>query len=113
MDLTVIKRDGGRESYSREKLEKGLRKALEKRPVADDNFKKLVHNIERDIQKKRSREITSGEIGEIVMRRLKSFDKVAYIRFASVYRSFEDVRTFQKELSALLRGRSRKKKKTK
>lgn len=109
LDLMVIKRDGQKESYSREKLEKGLKRALEKRPITDDNFKKLVHNIERDIQKKKKREITSLEIGEIIMKRLKRFDKVAYIRFASVYRAFGDAKTFQKELSKLLNKTRNKK----
>lgn len=104
-DLTIIKRDGRKSPYLRDKLKKGLKRALEKRPTTEDNFKKLVGNIERDLQKKRKREITSKEVGEIVMKRLKRFDKVAYIRFASVYRSFEDVKTFQKELAKLSRKR--------
>ena len=102
LDLTVVKRDGSREPYRREKVEVGLRKALEKRPVTEDDFGRLVSEIERDIQKKRRDEVTSREIGEIVMNRLKGFDKVAYIRFASVYRSFEDVATFERELKRLL-----------
>ena len=101
LDLTVVKRDGRREAYSREKLVHGLEKALEKRSYTDANFQKLVHLIERDIQKKSRGQITSRELGEIVMHRLSSFDKVAYIRFASVYRSFEDVATFQSELRKL------------
>ncbi len=101
LDLAVIKRDGRRESYSREKLESGLKKALEKRPYTSQDFKSLVGSIERDLQKKRKSEVTSAEIGELVMNRLKFFDKVAYIRFASVYRSFEDVKTFEKELKKL------------
>lgn len=101
LDLTVIKRDGRRESYSREKLERGLRKSLEKRPFTEQQFQKLSHKIERDIQKKRRGELTSQEIGEIVMKHLKNFDKVAYIRFASVYRSFEDVKSFESELRKL------------
>lgn len=112
LDLMIIKRDGRKEPYSREKLERGLKKALEKRPVTQDKFKKLVNNIERDLQKKKKREITSREMGEVVMKQLKRFDKVAYIRFASVYRSFEDVKTFQKELARLLKkSRSKKSKK--
>lgn len=103
LDLTVIKRNGNRESYGREKVSQGLRKALEKRPYTSEAFQALLHSIERDIQKKRKREMKSNEIGEIVMNRLKGFDKVAYIRFASVYRSFEDVETFKKELEGLLR----------
>jgi transcriptional repressor NrdR len=106
LDLTMIKRDGSRESYSRDKLIKGLRKALEKRPVGRDDFEKLVRQIERDIQKKKKKnEIKSGEVGEIIMNRLKSFDKVAYIRFASVYRAFEDVKTFEREISKLKKRR--------
>lgn len=105
LDLTVVKGDGRREAYSRDKVIRGLKKALEKRSYTEPAFKKLVHNIERDIQKKKRGELTSEEIGEVVINRLKSFDKVAYIRFASVYRQFEDVQTFQKELNKLLKKR--------
>ncbi|MBI2098906.1 transcriptional repressor NrdR [Candidatus Uhrbacteria bacterium] len=100
-DLAIIKRDGRREAYRREKIEAGLKLALQKRPYTSSDFQNLVAAIERDIQKKRKTEITSKEIGEIVMHRLKTFDKVAYIRFASVYRLFEDVKTFEKELKKL------------
>lgn len=110
LDLTVVKRDGRREAYSREKLVRGLEKALEKRPYTDAQFQSLVHRVERDIQKKKRGQLTSGEIGEIVMNRLRAFDKVAYIRFASVYRSFEDVHTFEKELKALKAGKAKRKK---
>lgn len=102
LDLTVVKRDGRRENYSREKLIRGLERALEKRPYTDQQFQKLIHKIERDIQKKRRGQLTSAELGEIVMKHLRVFDKVAYIRFASVYRSFEDVQTFDRELKQLL-----------
>lgn len=102
LDLTVVKRDGVREIYNRGKIESGLRKSLEKRPYTADNFQLLIHAIERDIQKRKKREMTTQDIGEIVMNKLKGFDKIAYIRFASVYRAFEDVETFQKELSSLL-----------
>src|SRR3989338_4614519 len=105
LNLTVIKRDGRREPYSSEKIESGLKKALEKRPVTQDDFKKLINRIERDIQHLQKTEITSRTIGELVMKRLRRFDTVAYIRFASVYRSFQDVATFHRELSELLRGR--------
>lgn len=101
MDCTVIKRNGRRDPYSREKLAMGLRKSLEKRPYTQNQFHSLVHTIEREIQKVRGGEITSLQLGEIVMRQLKAFDKVAYIRFASVYRSFEDVEMFTKELKDL------------
>ncbi len=98
LDVFVVKEDGSREGYIRDKLENGLRRSLTKRPYTQENFHRLVHIIERDIQKKKSREIPSKEIGEIVMKHLRGFDSVAYIRFASVYRDFKDVKTFEKEL---------------
>lgn len=104
LNLSVIKRDGGHEPYQREKLESGLKKSLHKRSYTADQFKILVNQIERDIQKRKKDEITSQQLGELVMKRLKGFDKVAYIRFASVYRAFEDVKTFQRELANLLKG---------
>ena len=110
LDLVVIKRDGVKEQYSREKVESGLRKALEKRPISHEEFKKLVNNIERDIQLKRKREVKSKEVGEIIMKWLKKLDEVAYIRFASVYRSFKDVKTFYKELDKLSKKEKTKKK---
>ena len=103
LDVSIVKRDGHREGYSREKLERGLRKALEKRSYTEADFRGLSQGIERDIQRLKSSEIRSSDLGEIVMEHLKRFDKVAYIRFASVYRSFEDVKTFQEELTALLK----------
>ena len=111
LDLMVIKRNGSRESYNREKIIQGLHKALEKRPYTSEAFQALLHSIERDIQRERKREIQTGEIGEIVMNRLRVFDKIAYIRFASVYRQFEDVSTFKKELENLLKKPIAKKKK--
>ncbi len=101
LDLTLTKRDGRREPYLKEKLEAGLKKALEKRPCPPERFKALVGAIERDIQKKKKDELPTGEIGEIVMRHLRRFDPVAYLRFASVYRSFEDIRNFQEELDKI------------
>lgn len=109
LDLVVIKRDGRRENYSRDKLVKGLRASLEKRAYLEEEFQKLVRDIERDIQKIGNNEITSKDIGEIVMRKIKSFDQVAYIRYASVYRSFKDVKTFQAELNRLLKQNKNKK----
>ncbi|MDD4900536.1 MAG: transcriptional regulator NrdR [Patescibacteria group bacterium] len=114
LDLVVVKRDGRKESYSREKLVKGLKRALEKRPVTDDNFKKLVNLIERDLQILRKNEVTSDHIGQIVMKNLKRFDQVAYIRFASVYESFKDAHEFRRELNKLLKKtRKQESKKTK
>lgn len=101
LDLTVIKRDGRREPYSKEKLSTGLKHSLEKLPYTAEQFTGLLQKVERDIQRKRKVELTSREIGEVVMKRLKSFDQVAYIRFASVYRSFQDVQSFSRELKGL------------
>jgi len=109
LDLTIVKRDGRREAYSREKLEHGLKKALEKRPITDATFRSLMHAIERDVQRLKTDEITSSEIGEIVMKQLKKFDQVAYIRFASVYRQFEDVASFKRELEKLAAARTKHK----
>ena len=103
LDIIVVKEDGSRESYMREKVENGIRRSLTKRPFTQEKFHRLLHNIERDIQKKKRREIGSSEIGELVMKHLHIFDKVAYIRFASVYRDFKDVKTFEKELKKLKR----------
>ncbi len=105
LNLTVLKRDGTREGYRRDKLEGGLRKALEKRPVTREEFKRLISQIERDIQKQSTAEVKTQAIGEIVMRHLKRFDPVGYIRFASVYRSFKDAETFKRELNSLLQSR--------
>ena len=75
--------------------------SLTKRPYTQDKFDRLVHLIERDIQKKKKREITSEDLGEIVMKHLRKFDKVAYIRFASIYRAFEDVSKFKNEIKSV------------
>ncbi len=102
LDLNVIKKDGRKELYSREKLERGVKRAFEKRPHTDETLRKLISGIEQDIQKKeKDGEIKSEDIGEIVMKRMKKTDKVAYIRFASVYRQFEDVAEFKEELKKL------------
>lgn len=104
LNLTVIKRDGRTEPYSKEKLEAGLHKAFEKRPITQDEFRKLLGRIERDVQlDEKDDEIKSSRVGEIIMKHLKRADAVAYIRFASVYRSFKDAQTFQRELKKLLR----------
>lgn len=107
LDVSVVKRHGGHEPYLRDKLLSGLKKALEKRSYTDDDFRGLILRIERDIQKRRSAEITSLQLGEIVMRHLRRFDKVAYIRFASVYYSFEDLKTFEEELRKLGKKRGK------
>ncbi len=109
LDLSIVKRDGRKEAYSREKLVRGLKKALEKRPITEDKFKKLVNGIERDLQVLKKSEVTSDQIGQIVMKQLKKADQVAYIRFASVYQSFKDVQTFRRELNKLLKTKGKKK----
>ena len=113
LDLVVVKRDGRKETYSREKIVKGLKRALEKRPITDDNFKKLTNSIERDLQILRKSEVTSDQIGQIVMKNLKRFDQVAYIRFASVYESFKDAHEFRRELNKLLKSKKQETKKAK
>lgn len=111
LDLSIVKRDGRKEAYSREKLVRGLKKALEKRPITEERFKKLVNGIERDLQVLKKSEITSQQIGQIVMKQLKKADQVAYIRFASVYQSFKDVQTFRRELNKLLKKKGGKRRK--
>lgn len=101
LDVTVVKRDGRREAYDREKMEQGIKLSMRKRSYTNESFRTLISRIERDIQKRRKREIKSSEVGEIVMHQLKTFDKIGYIRFASIYRSFTDVSGFTKELQSL------------
>ena len=103
LDITVVKRDGRREAYSRSKIVAGIKQSLITRAYTQEKFDRLVHNVERDIQKKRKREVKSETIGEILMKHLKRFDKVAFIRFASIYRAFADVDTFETEIKSLRR----------
>jgi transcriptional repressor NrdR len=99
--VSVIKKDGRRESFDRDKLLAGLLKACEKRPIPREEIEKLVSGIEAEMYNYGSREIPAQVIGELVMDRLKELDKVAYIRFASVYREFTDLKSFEKELRTL------------
>ena len=108
LELMVIKNDGRKESYSREKLEAGLRKAFEKKAIKDESFRILVNKIERNIQARKKNEITSQEIGEIIIKELKKKDPVAYIRFASVYRAFTDLEAFKKEINSLFKPKKSK-----
>lgn len=110
LDLSVVKRDGRKEVYDKDKLVRGLKKALEKRPITEEKFKQLVNSVERDIQALRKNEVTSNQIGQIIMKYLKKVDQVAYIRFASVYQSFKDLQTFQRELDKLTEGKRKTKK---
>ncbi|OGY22916.1 MAG: transcriptional regulator NrdR [Candidatus Woykebacteria bacterium RBG_13_40_15] len=102
VDLAVIKKDGRREQFNRDKLLMGLKKACEKRPISMETIEETVSEIEQDLRKRETTEISSRVIGEMVMRRLRVLDKVAYIRFASVYRQFEDLESFEKEVHNLL-----------
>ncbi len=99
---SVIKKDGRREPYDRMKILNGLKKACEKRPVSMDALEKTVADIEKALQDKGLKEIPSSVIGEEVMGRLHSLDEVAYVRFASVYRSFKDINEFMSELKDIL-----------
>jgi transcriptional regulator NrdR len=101
--LMVIKKDETRQTFDREKLLNGLLRASEKRPVSINVLEKMVYDIESQIHNTLRREITSREIGEMVMTRLKDIDEVAYVRFASVYRQFKDINTFMDELRKLLK----------
>ena len=100
-DLYIIKKDGQREKFDREKLESGVEKAFEKRPVSRDKIQKMINEVEEQIRKRGKKEIKSSIIGDLVSKKIKRLDKVAYIRFASVYRDFEDIRDFKKELKGL------------
>jgi transcriptional repressor NrdR len=101
----VVKKDGRREAFDREKLLSGLKKACEKRPVSAAQLDALVQELERKVQETGEKEISSTTIGEIVMARLHALDEVAYVRFASVYRSFRDIAEFMVELKDIIEGR--------
>lgn len=102
LDLTVVKKDGSKQAFSKEKLERSIRLPLDKRKFSEEAFRKLIGAIEIEIQRKaKDSEISSAEVGDIVMKKLKKADKVAYIRFAAVYRQFEDVEEFKAELQKL------------
>ena len=101
--LIIIKKDNRRESFNRDKLRNGLLKACEKRPVSHDIIEHVVNEIENDARNQKSSEVSSTFIGELVMTKLKDIDKVAYIRFASVYRQFADINSFEKELRDLIK----------
>lgn len=100
----VIKRDGRREPFDRNKIERGLQHAVAKRPVSQDDVKRLAEDVEREIGELNLTEIPSQVIGERVLPRLRTLDQVAYVRFASIYRDFQDARQFAEELESLERG---------
>ena len=101
LDLRVIKKDGSIESFDRDKILKGILKACEKRPIKLEKIERLIDGIEAELRKEEKTEIPTRLIGEIIIERLKELDKIAYIRFASVYREFTDIRHFEKELKKI------------
>jgi transcriptional repressor NrdR len=102
----VVKKDGRRETFDRSKIINGLRRACEKRPISMAQLEAIVDDAEKEVQESLDRELSTSEIGKVIMRRLKNLDKVAYVRFASVYLEFEDVSAFMNELKALVSSRS-------
>ena len=104
----VVKKDGRREPFNRQKIMAGLLKAVQKRPVSVSQLEKIVDEIEARLAEKVEREMTAAEIGELIMERLHEIDEVAYVRFASVYRQFRDVSQFVEEVKGLREGRPRR-----
>ena len=102
LPLVVIKRDGSRQTFDKSKVLSGMLRACEKRPVSFDTLERIANEIEQTLQNEMTREITTTNIGEMVMERLRTVDEVAYVRFASVYRQFKDISTFMAELNKLL-----------
>lgn len=102
LPIMVIKKDGSRQPYDREKVRKGILRACEKRSVSINQIESILDSIEAQISNSLEREVTSSSIGEFVMDKLKDLDEVAYVRFASVYRQFKDINTFMEELNKLL-----------
>ena len=106
LPLVVIKRDGSRQTFDKNKLINSMLKACEKRSVALGDLERIANEIEQELQNRLERECPTSEIGEMVMKRLKSLDEVAYVRFASVYRQFKDINTFMEELTHLLEDKA-------
>lgn len=102
----VVKKDGKREHFYRDKVLAGLLRASEKRPISTTQLEAIVDEVEKNVQDSLDRELATTEIGKIIMRRLKALDKVAYVRFASVYLEFADVSEFMSELKALVGSRT-------
>ena len=102
LPMVVVKKDGSRQSFDRRKVLGGMIRACEKRPVSLAELEKIADEIEQELQNGMDREISTSQIGELVMDRLKKVDEVAYVRFASVYRQFKDIDTFMSELTKLL-----------
>ncbi|MEM4555124.1 MAG: transcriptional regulator NrdR [Candidatus Anstonellaceae archaeon] len=104
-DIFVIKKDGRREKFDRHKLILGIQKACEKRPVSLEKINEIADKIESKIRRENSLEVKSSKIGELVMDQLRKIDEVAYVRFASVYRSFADIQSFEAVLKSLKKKR--------
>ena len=102
LPMVVIKKDGSRQSFDRQKVFNGMLRACEKRPVSVGQIEKMAMEIEQSLQNSLEREIRTEEVGQLVMEKLKGVDEVAYVRFASVYRQFKDINTFMEELSKIL-----------
>ena len=102
LPLVVVKKDGSRQTFDKNKVLNGMLRACEKRPVPFSKLEEIADEIEQALQNAMDREIPTAKIGELVMERLKNVDEVAYVRFASVYRQFKDISTFMSELSKLL-----------
>lgn len=109
----VVKKDGKRAVFERNKILAGLLRACEKRPISAAQLEAIVDEVEKAVQDSPDRELSTNDIGKIIMKRLKALDKVSYVRFASVYLEFEDVSEFMTELKYLVRSRGEKNKKTK
>lgn len=105
LPIMVIKKDGSREPYNRDKVRKGILRATEKRSVSVNEIERMLDSIESHIYNSLEREVTSEFIGELVMEKLRELDEVAYVRFASVYRQFKDINTFMNELKKLLKDK--------
>lgn len=99
--LMVVKRDGSRQTFAREKLLRGISIACEKRPVSAQQIERIVDSVETEVRERHQAEISSGELGELIMKRLKAIDQVAYIRFASVYRKYQSIEEFISEVRAI------------
>lgn len=104
--ILVVKKNGDREEFNREKLLRGIVRACEKRPISMGTMEKIVEDVEREIRKRGENEIPSKQIGEYVMEHLAEIDEIAYIRFASVYRQFKDIEVFMKEMQELEKKRN-------
>jgi transcriptional repressor NrdR len=100
-EIWVIKKDGARQKFNIEKIGIGVTRAFEKRPVSQEKIKKMVNEIEEQIRRKGKKEIKSFKIGELIIKKIKRLDNIAYIRFASVYKDFQDVKDFKKEIGGI------------